>query len=156
LRRVTLRDGKLWIDDLTMLRSTLKPISETRFIAGPDGSWVEFKSAGGKTQLDLSRNNRKPETFERAEAFEPDAGRLNEFAGSYYSEELNTTYKMSVEEGKLFVIDSNGVKRPLTPTIRDSFAIIPGPQYEFSRDAAGKVSGFAVHAGRIRNVRFSK
>lgn len=58
LRRITLRDGKLWIDDLTMLRSTLKPLSETRFIAGPDGSWVEFKSAGGKTQLDLSRNNR--------------------------------------------------------------------------------------------------
>jgi CubicO group peptidase (beta-lactamase class C family) len=155
-RRVTLRDGKLWIDDLTMLRSTLKPISETRFIAGPDGSWVEFKSAGGKTQLDLSRNNRKPETFEQAEAFEPDAGRLNEFAGSYYSEELNTTYMMSVEEGKLFVIDRNGRKRPLTPTIRDSFAVIPGPQFDFSRDAAGKVSGFAVHAGRIRNVRFSK
>jgi hypothetical protein len=63
---------------------------------------------------------------------------------------------MSVEEGKLFVIDSNGVKRPLTPTIRDSFAVILGMQYEFSRDAAGKVSGFAIHAGRIRNVRFSK
>jgi len=24
------------------------------------------------------------------------------------------------------------------------------------RDGAGKISGFAVHAGRIRNVRFSK
>lgn len=106
--------------------------------------------------MHLSRNNRKPDTFERVEAFEPDAGRLNEFAGSYYSEELNTTYKMSVEEGRLFVIDRNGVKRPLAPTIRDSFAVIPGPQFEFSRDAAGKVSGFAVHAGRIRNVRFSK
>jgi hypothetical protein len=29
-------------------------------------------------------------------------------------------------------------------------------QFEFSRDAAGKVSGFAVNAGRIRNVRFAK
>ncbi|HMB29692.1 MAG TPA: serine hydrolase domain-containing protein [Blastocatellia bacterium] len=156
LRRITLREGNLWIDDLTMLTSSLKPVSETQFIAGPDGSWVEFKSAGAKTQLLLSRDNRKPETFERVEAFEPSAGQLNEFAGSYYSEELNTTYKMSVEEGRLFVIDRNGVKRPLAPTIRDSFAVISGPQFEFSRDAAGKVSGFAVHAGRIRNVRFSK
>jgi hypothetical protein len=156
LRRITLREGNLWIDNLNMLTASLKPLSETQFIAGPDGSRVEFKSAGAKTQLHLSRNNRKPETFERVEAFEPSAGQLNEFAGSYYSEELNTTYKMSVEEGRLFVIDRNGVKRPLAPTIRDSFAIISGPQFEFSRDDAGKVSGFGVHAGRIRNVRFSK
>jgi hypothetical protein len=106
--------------------------------------------------MHLSRNNRKPDIFEKVEAFEPGAERLNEFAGSYYSEELNTTYKMSVEGGKLFVIDRNGVKRPLSPTIRDSFAVISGAQYEFSRDAGGKISGFAVHAGRIRNVRFSK
>jgi hypothetical protein len=54
------------------------------------------------------------------------------------------------------VIDRNGRKRPLLPRIRDAFAVLSGPQFEFSRDAAGKVSGFAVHAGRIRNVRFSK
>jgi hypothetical protein len=146
----------LWIDDFTTLRATLNPISETRFAAGPDGSWVEFKSEGGKTQLSLSRNNRKPETFERAEAFEPGVGQLGEYAGGYYSEELNTTYRMSVEEGKLVVIDRNGVKRPLTPAIRDWFSIISGPQFEFSRDPAGKVSGFAVNAGRIRKVGFSK
>src|SRR5262249_18205766 len=162
LRRITLREGNLWIDDLTMLTASLKPLSETRFTAGPDGSWVEFESAGAKTKLRLSRNNRKPETFERVEAFEPGAGQLNEFAGSYYSEHLNTTYRMSVEEGRLFVIDRNGVKSPLTPTIRDSFAVIADPQFElcpqfeFSRDDAGKVFGFAVHADRIRNVRFSK
>src|SRR5262245_51822172 len=156
LRRITLREGKLWIDDFTTLRATLNPISETRFAAGPDGSWVEFKSEGGKTQLHLSRNNRKPETFDRAEAFEPSAGQLGEYAGSYYSEELNTTYRVSVEEGKLVVIDRDGVKRPLTPAIRDWFSVISGPQLMFSRDPAGKVSGFAVNAGRIRNVRFSK
>lgn len=157
LRRVTLRDGKLRIDAFTQLSSELKPFSETQFnIAGREGASVEFKSPGGKTQLQLSRNNRKPEMFERVEAFEPSVGQLSEFAGSYYSEELNATYKMSVEEGRLFVIDRNGVKRPLAPTIRDSFAVISGPQFEFSRDGAGKVSGFAVHAGRIRNVRFSK
>jgi CubicO group peptidase (beta-lactamase class C family) len=156
LRRITLREGKLWIDDFAMLRATLNPISETRFAAGPDGSWVEFKSEGGKTQLSLSRNNRKPETFERAEALEPSAGQLGEYAGSYYSEELNTTYRMGVEEGKLVVIDRNGVKRPLTPAIRDWFSVISGPQFEFSRDPAGKVSGFAVNAGRIRKVGFSK
>ena len=72
------------------------------------------------------------------------------------SEELDRAYKMKIEDGRLFVFDRNDVKRQLSPTIRDSFAVIPGPQFEFIRDAAGKVSGFAVHAGRIRNVRFTK
>src|SRR5262247_3685957 len=35
LRRITLREGNLWIDDLTMLAASLKPVSETQFIAGP-------------------------------------------------------------------------------------------------------------------------
>ncbi len=156
LRRITFRDGKLWIDNLSQLRATLNPISETQFAAGPGGDVAEFKISGGKAQLILSRDKRKPDTFERVEAFEPNAGQLNEFAGSYYSEELDTTYRMIVEQGRLFAIDRNGVKRPLTPAIRDFFAATSGLQFEFSRDASGKVSGFAVHAGRIRNVRFSK
>ncbi len=157
LRRITLRDGKLRIDAFSQMSAELKPLGETQFnISGQEGAWVEFNSTGGKSQLRLSRVNRRPETFEIVEAFEPSEERLNEFVGSYYSEELDTTYKISVEAGKLFVIDRNGVKRPLAPTIRDSFAVISGPQFEFSRDGAGKVSGFGVHAGRIRNVRFSK
>jgi CubicO group peptidase (beta-lactamase class C family) len=98
LRRVTLRDGKLRIDAFTQSGLELKPFSETQFnIAGQEGVSVEFKSEGGKTQYHLSRNNRKPEAFERVEAFEPSAEQLNEFAGSYYSDELGTTYRMSVE-----------------------------------------------------------
>jgi len=157
LRRVMLRDGKLRIDAFTQFSSELKSFSETQFnIVGQEGAVVEFGSAGGKARLRLSRNNRKPDTFDRIEAFEPSAGQLSEFAGNYYSEELDTTYRMSVEQGRLFVIDGYDEKKPLTPTIRDSFAVISGPQFEFGRDASGKVSGFAVHAGRIRNVRFSK
>jgi CubicO group peptidase (beta-lactamase class C family) len=155
LRRITLTDGKLRIDAFTQLNSELKPLSETRFnIVGQEGSAVEFAAPGGKAQLTLTRSNRKPDTFERVEAFAPSAGQLNDFAGSYYSEELDTNYRIIVEQEKLFVIDRNGVKRPLTPTIRDAFAAPSGAQFEFSREASGKISGFAVHAGRIRNVRF--
>ncbi|HKQ76618.1 MAG TPA: hypothetical protein VJ810_23185 [Blastocatellia bacterium] len=35
-------------------------------------------------------------------------------------------------------------------------AVISVTQFEYSRDAAGKLSGFAIYAGRIRNVRFSR
>lgn len=155
LRRITLREGKLRIDAFTQFNSELKPVSETQFnIAGQEGASIEFKMAAGKTQLTLSRGARKPDIYERVEAFAPDAEQLKELAGSYYSEELDTTYKMTVEQNRLFAVDRNGMKRPLTPTIRDAFTTLSGAQFEFNRDASGKISGFAVHAGRIRNVRF--
>jgi len=84
------------------------------------------------------------------------AEQLAEYTGSYYSEELDTTYKLAVENGRLFAIDRNDTKRPLTPRTRELFSLIQGAQYEFTRDAAGKVTGFGVNAGRIRGVRFAK
>jgi hypothetical protein len=44
----------------------------------------------------------------------------------------------------------------MQPTFRDAFAVIGGTQVEFRPDAGAKVTGFAVHAGRIRNVMFSR
>ncbi|MDQ3010326.1 MAG: serine hydrolase [Acidobacteriota bacterium] len=82
------------------------------------------------------------------------AEQLAEFAASFYSEELDTTYRVSVENGRLWVIDRNDTKRPLLPATRDSFRLLGGAQFEFSRDAQGRITGFGVNAGRIRNVRF--
>ena len=82
------------------------------------------------------------------------AEQLAEYVGSFYSEELDTTYNLVVENGGLFAIDRNETKRPLTPRTRELFTLIQGAQFEFTRDAAGKVTGFGVNAGRIRGVRF--
>jgi hypothetical protein len=110
--------------------------------------------SNGKLLLKLSRSGRKTDTFDSVEPFSPTAEQLNEFAGSYYSEELDTTYKMIVDNNRLVAVDRNGAKGPLTPSFRDAFAALAAAQFEFSRDAQGRVAGFAVHAGRIRNVRF--
>lgn len=81
---------------------------------------------------------------------------LTEFTGVYYSEELDTTNKVALENGRLFMVDRNDVKRPLTPRTKELFTLLQGAQYEFTRDAQGKVTGFGVNAGRIRGVRFVK
>lgn len=82
------------------------------------------------------------------------AEQLGEYVGSFYSEELDTTYKLVVEEGKLLVIDRNETKRSLVARSKELFTLIQGAQFEFTRDAVGKVTGFGVNAGRIRGVRF--
>lgn len=84
------------------------------------------------------------------------AEQLDEYVGSFYSEELDTTYKLLMENGKLMAMDRNGVKRPLIARTRDLFTLGQGAQFEITREASGKVTGFGVNAGRIRGVRFVK
>ncbi len=111
----------------------------------------QFKPQDGKPAAANANANRPaPETIPLT------AEQLAEFAGSFYSEELDTTYQMSVESGRLSVVDRNETKRPMLPAARDAFRLLGGVQYEFSRDAQGKINGFGVSAGRIRNVRFVK
>ncbi len=157
VRRITLRDGKLRIDSFGP-STELVPVTANRFRvnvpnaeAAAELSFEKF--APGKMLLKLPRNNRV-DAFESAEAFAPTAPQLADFVGSYYAEELDTTYRLAVEDGKLTVIDRNEQKLALTPTFRDAFT--GRFQAEFSRDAQGRVAGFVVHAGRIRQVKFVK
>ena len=155
VRRITLRDGKLRIDSFSPPIELL-PLSAHRFRANTPnaGASTELsfeKAASGKWLLNLPRNNRV-DAFESVEAFAPSTQQLADFAGSYYSEELDTTWRVAVEDGKLMVTDRNDQKLALTPTYRDAFT--GRFQTEFSRDAQGRVNGFVVHAGRIRHVKF--
>ena len=150
VRRITLRDGKLRMDSFGP-SAELLPLAPNRFRLGAAVELSFEKSSQGKLLLKLPRNNRI-DAFEGVEAFAPTAQQLADFAGSYYSEELDTIYRVTVEDGKLTVIDRNEQKLALTPTFRDAFT--GRFQAEFSRDAQGRVNGFVVHAGRIRQVKF--
>ncbi len=158
VRRISLNGGKLRIDAFGPVME-LAPINANRFRfagpgANPNAEAAFEKSSNGKLRLKLSRSGGKTDAFDSVETFSPSAEQLNEFAGSYYSEELDATYRMIVENNRLFAVDRNGAKRPLTPSFRDAFATFAAAQFEFNRDGQGKVAGFVVHAGRIRNVRF--
>jgi len=106
--------------------------------------------------LAIKRATDPPETerFERVEAFTPVAVDLEAFAGSFYSEELDVTYTVRIDDGKLWMRVRNNMPQPLQPAVRDLFVGPQGIRVEFARGADGRVSGFAVQAGRVRNIRF--
>ena len=81
------------------------------------------------------------------------AAELGRLAGTYYSEELETTARLTVENDRLFYNGPAGRPRPLDPLARDTFRSGPW-QFELTRDGAGAVDGFLLHAGRIRGLRF--
>ncbi|HEX6279204.1 MAG TPA: serine hydrolase [Pyrinomonadaceae bacterium] len=82
---------------------------------------------------------------------------LNSFAGRYFSEELETFYDLSVEDGKLNIRHRRFGPVTLTHTNGDNFSgTLPVSQVVFSRDAEGKVTGFEAGNGRARGIIFKK
>jgi hypothetical protein len=162
--RIQLLGGKLYFDRFGLgspLGSPLIARAADRFsIASPPGGAdtgvaVERTPAGTR-RLRVSPPNRPVQVLDSIESFAPAAAQLADFAGGFHSEELDATYVLSVEGGALQVANRDERKRPLLPTYKDSFALPAGAQFEFQRDGQGRVSGFVLHAGRIRNVKFAR
>ncbi len=82
---------------------------------------------------------------------------LSVFAGRYFSEELETYYDLSVEDGKLVIRHRRFGPVTLTHTSGDSFSgPLPVTQVVFRRDAEGNVTGFDAGNGRARGIVFKK
>jgi len=96
---------------------------------------------------------------------EPDQVRnAEEFAGTYYSPELDVEYRIILKEGKPFVERRKYGITPLKHAFGDSFindqsARTGAPftiNFHFKRDDSGKISGFELASGRIRSLKFIK
>jgi CubicO group peptidase (beta-lactamase class C family) len=158
LRRISYQDKKLWFVSLQGARNELAALAADRFRAMSSQGTLEvsFRMAQGKMQMRVEREGVPAATFIAVEAASPTPAQLAEFAGTFYSEELDTTYQLSVENEKLTVRQKGSPARSLTPTFRDAFFAPGSGTMEFQRDAQGRVSGFLVQAERINGVAFAR
>lgn len=82
---------------------------------------------------------------------------LAAYTGKFSAPELESTIVMRVDGGRLLARISPDEEAPLLPSYTDGFRVAGSPiTVRFTRDAAGKVSGARVFAGRARNVRFDR
>ncbi|MEN0003512.1 MAG: serine hydrolase [Bacteroidota bacterium] len=81
-----------------------------------------------------------------------------EYAGTYFSSELNTWYQVKAEEGTLKLWQLHNGEIELTPAWDDDFVASKwyANSVEFQRDANGKINGFSVWQYRSRNQFFRK
>ena len=82
----------------------------------------------------------------------PTTTELARYAGRYESAELEATYRLSVDNGRLILHRRRSEPVTLLPTSIDTFAA-EGISYRFVREK-GRVTGFLVDAGRTKNLRF--
>jgi len=80
---------------------------------------------------------------------------LSAYAGEYYSDELDVTYRFYMEGGDLKLKIRNRAPISLTPLEADQFDAL-GDRLHFERNASGKILQFRLNAGRVTNIRFVK
>jgi CubicO group peptidase (beta-lactamase class C family) len=77
------------------------------------------------------------------------------YAGAYYSEELDTTYSLNADQERVLLKIRYNRAYPIIAISRDKLSAF-GAMLVFSRDGQGKVSGFSLDAGRVKNLKFVK
>ncbi len=92
-------------------------------------------------------------------AYTLSASELEVYEGEYYSPELDSTYRINLKDNLLAVSFQRHSDVRLIPWGPDHFvyekALVPGTELKFTKKD-GKVTGFKLSGGRIKNVAFAK
>jgi CubicO group peptidase (beta-lactamase class C family) len=122
---------------------------------------AQFEPVEGPAQFLVIRGEGKPgSTWDRLAAYVLDAGKEKDFVGSYYSEELDTSYRIEDQKGGLFLARKKYPSDKLLPVSPDLFASSLGnlgpfqTLLQFTRGSNGQISGLRVTSGRVRNLKF--
>ncbi|WP_158286412.1 serine hydrolase [Chitinophaga sp. S165] len=93
----------------------------------------------------------------RVEPITIDSSQLKRYAGTYYSEELETAYKLSVKGGKLIAHHMRLGDFEFQPdmAIADKFSSYNGT-INFLKTGTGNITSFRLSNGRIKNILFKK
>jgi CubicO group peptidase (beta-lactamase class C family) len=151
LMRLSTRDGAL-----VMAMSndvTLAALSEERFRAANGSELVFGDGDGPAPAFALIRPEDDTAQFTRAAPFDAP---LADFVGTYASDELDVQLVVELRGDSLVLTRRPADVMAMTPRYRDDFDVDELGNVRFARDGSGRVTGFAIYAGRVRDVRFRR
>jgi CubicO group peptidase (beta-lactamase class C family) len=149
----TLEDGKLMVQASGEPKFSTEAKSDTVIWVPAYSSSFTFRDIKDKANTAKYRNIIAP----RITPAKTDASQFGQYAGNYYSTELEATYRLYVQNGKLMVHHMRLGDFELTPDMAET-GIFNGDagRMRFEKDSQGKITGFKLSGGRIRNIRFDK
>ena len=125
--------------------------SATRF-AADNGSVWEIDARGSAKLTDRYGT---ADTFTKVQPAQPTALELQEFAGTYVSDEAETTLIASVDNAALVLKRRPDTTMRLTPLYKDAFSGSIGTVI-FRRNNAGRVRELSVSQDRVWDLRFTR
>jgi CubicO group peptidase (beta-lactamase class C family) len=149
-RRLTVKDGAL-----VALGQRLKPVAPDRFVPQAPGVEIYFPpaAAGGRQEMRVIREDRDPEMHRRVDP--PTGANLADFAGTYYSDELDAAWTLAVRDGRLTAQVLNDPPMELAIVKPDVFVADQGLVLRFEREG-GAVKRASVQAGRVTNLAITR
>lgn len=147
--RTTLENGVLKLGG-----TPLRPQRDGSFLLG--GSIVRFTlDKNGKLVSAESNNNGDISRLAAEFEWTPTQAELSSFAGEWYSEEANASFKFVVEGDKAFLVQRPTSRLPLRPQYKDHFTVEgPGSVIWFTKDGKGKVTNLHMGTSRMRDMPF--
>ena len=135
-------------------RGRVVPIEGGRFRAGPEE--LRFDGNDAAPARLVARTPGDSVTFTRADTVALTPAQLAEYAGSYRSDEVETTQVWKVEKGQIVVYANDRRLGVLEPAYKDGFTRGGGNVIDVTRDAKGRITGYLVESGRVRHLRFTR
>jgi len=119
-----------------------------------------FEPADGNAQLFIVEPLTGPsDIWDRLPDFTLPPGAEREYAGSYFSDELDVTYRIEESGEKLVLKRKKYPDQVLTAVGHDLFTARVGfsmSALEFERDSSGRISGMSLTTGRVLHLKFSR
>jgi len=153
--KFSVKDGKLRIG----LRE-LTALAADRFAIGDLPIELVFTPAREGAPRKLTWVDVSSEVYEAVPELTLTAAQLDEYVGTYRSDELNTAFTLTVRGGELVVRGARDDYGPLRPVVVDGFSLRP-PQLpmavvRFTRNGRKELTGFTLRTERCKDIRFVK
>ncbi len=149
--KLSLKDGKLINSGLLKNETPVMPVADNRFLMIADSNRYElipvFNKSGTISEIKLTTNGVRPDVFVPVKPPFDSPQQLSEYAGTYYSDEFNADYKISLKGNNFFLQIGENFEAPLTAAYADFFTTAGGQiNLSFTRDDKGKIAGFVFNS----------
>ena len=160
-RRLYVKAGKLWYFQSEREEHELGPLGDNRFImlGVPEKIEVVVSNGqtGGPSRMTLIMDDGRSIVYEVAKPALESRAELAQYAGRYYSEELDTDYTLTLRGNQLLATKKAGDDLLLAPQFADVFgdskSLISA---RFTREPRGRVTGFLLNTSRMKGIDFKK
>jgi CubicO group peptidase (beta-lactamase class C family) len=156
IRKVYVENDTLWYMRNNNRKSPLYPISDIAFQMGGinEKLYVHFEVKSA-TMLLISADN-SVDTFEKYEDKPLSQEELLSYTGYFYSDELETSYTISLKDGALYGYHSRFGEFEVQVLKKDVHSWSGTAVSKYKRNESGTITGISVTLSRIRNVWFDK
>ena len=135
--------------------AALRRIDANRFY-DLDSNVITFDNQNGTMRASLRMPGELYFSGDRIQPLQVSVGELGRFTGIFHSDELDTTYTLSVQGGRLTVEKRNNVRVALDPAAAGEFYSGDLGTIVFNTDTGHPASGFSLFTQQARGIIFTK